>query len=141
MLIKKTMSKSVLMNHPTNPEMNFLYGIIFIGSPKEPSNHSRNVCIFAEGEVDRSPTGTGVSARAAIHYARGDIRFENDLGLHQMQLLNLCLVLYCFETCLLSYLSLILYHPIILCILCFIIKYTKILLNHYLSIIELCLIK
>ena len=31
-------------------------------------------CIFAEGEVDRSPTGTGVSARAALHYARGEIR-------------------------------------------------------------------
>jgi trans-L-3-hydroxyproline dehydratase len=31
------------------------------------------VCIFAEGEVDRSPTGTGVSARAAIHHARGEI--------------------------------------------------------------------
>ncbi|MFB0517395.1 MAG: proline racemase family protein, partial [Candidatus Neomarinimicrobiota bacterium] len=34
---------------------------------------SRNVCIFAEGQVDRSPTGTGVSARLAIHYARGEI--------------------------------------------------------------------
>jgi proline racemase len=39
--------------------------------------HSRNVCIFAEGEVDRCPTGTGVSARLAIHYARGEI------GLHE----------------------------------------------------------
>ena len=31
------------------------------------------MCVFAEGEVDRSPTGTGVSARLAIHHARGDI--------------------------------------------------------------------
>jgi trans-L-3-hydroxyproline dehydratase len=36
-------------------------------------NHSRNVCIFADGEVDRCPTGTGVSARAALQYARGEI--------------------------------------------------------------------
>ena len=35
--------------------------------------HSRNVCIFADGEVDRCPTGTGVSARLAIHHARGEI--------------------------------------------------------------------
>ncbi|MFT5707351.1 MAG: proline racemase, partial [Oceanospirillaceae bacterium] len=35
--------------------------------------HSRNVCVFAEGEVDRSPTGSGVSGRAAIHYARGEL--------------------------------------------------------------------
>ena len=53
----------------------------FYGSPKELSNHSRNVCIFAEGEVDRSPTGTGVSARAAIHYARGDISIGEPLPL------------------------------------------------------------
>jgi len=53
--------------------MNFLYGTIFTDSPENPNHHSRNVCIFAEGELDRSPTGTGVSARAAIHYARGEI--------------------------------------------------------------------
>ncbi len=56
--------------------MNFLYGTIFVGSAKDPNNHSRNVCIFADGEVDRSPTGTGVSARASIHYKRNEI----DLG-------------------------------------------------------------
>jgi trans-L-3-hydroxyproline dehydratase len=32
------------------------------------------VCVFAEGEVDRSPTGTGVSARVAIEHARGRLR-------------------------------------------------------------------
>ena len=37
-------------------------------------NHSRNVCIFANGELDRSPTGTGVSARAAIHFAKDEIK-------------------------------------------------------------------
>lgn len=31
------------------------------------------MCIFAEGEVDRSPTGTGVSGRLAILHARGEI--------------------------------------------------------------------
>ena len=73
MLIKNTISNSIKLDHPTEPEMNFLYGTIFTGPPKDFNNHSRNVCIFAEGEVDRSPTGTGVSARVAIHYARGEI--------------------------------------------------------------------
>ena len=59
-LIKQAIVKSVKMDHPTEPEMNFLYGTIFTGSSKNSKNHSRNVCIFAEGEVDRSPTGTGV---------------------------------------------------------------------------------
>jgi trans-L-3-hydroxyproline dehydratase len=31
------------------------------------------VCVFAEGEVDRSPTGTGVSGRLAVHHARGEL--------------------------------------------------------------------
>jgi proline racemase len=39
----------------------------------EAGAHSRNVCIFAEGEVDRCPTGTGVSGRLALAFARGEI--------------------------------------------------------------------
>ena len=84
MLIKKTISKSIIIEHPTKPEMNFLYGIIFTGSPKNSNNHSRNVCIFAEGEVDRSPTGTGVSARAAIHYARGEISIGESITIESI---------------------------------------------------------
>jgi len=73
MKIKDAISNSIELQHPTEDEMNFLYGTIFIGPPKGSNNHSRNVCIFADGEVDRSPTGTGISARAAIHYERNEI--------------------------------------------------------------------
>ena len=59
--------------HPTEPDLSFLYGTIFIGGPVNKGVDSRNVCIFAEGEVDRSPTGSGVSARLAIHYQRGEL--------------------------------------------------------------------
>jgi trans-L-3-hydroxyproline dehydratase len=37
------------------------------------------VCIFAEGEVDRCPTGTGVSARLALHHARGEIGINDPI--------------------------------------------------------------
>jgi len=71
--IKRVVQSSVLLRHPNGAEdLNFLYGTIFVG-PAEGVGHSRNVCVFAEGEVDRSPTGTGVSGRAAIHYARGEL--------------------------------------------------------------------
>lgn len=73
MQIKRAIMDTVKMNHPTEPEMNYLYGVIFTGPPKDSMNHSRNVCIFAEGQLDRSPTGTGLSARAAIHYAKAEI--------------------------------------------------------------------
>jgi len=73
MAIKRSIMDSRSILHPFEEDLSFLYGTIFIGPPLTEGAHSRNVCIFAEGEVDRCPTGTGVSARLAIHYARGEI--------------------------------------------------------------------
>jgi trans-L-3-hydroxyproline dehydratase len=61
------------ISHPDDDELGFLYGVIFTGPPKVAEHHSSHVCVFAEGEVDRSPTGTGVSGRLAIEHARGRI--------------------------------------------------------------------
>lgn len=60
--------------HPFEDDLSFLYGTIFIDKPLDEKNHSRNVCVFAEGEVDRSPTGSGVSGRIAIENARKTIK-------------------------------------------------------------------
>ncbi len=59
--------------HPHEADLSFLYGTIFMDESPNPNYHSRNVCIFAEGEVDRSATGSGVSGRAAIHFARKEL--------------------------------------------------------------------
>ena len=77
--IKHAVMDSVKMVHPLEPDMNFLYGTIFTGVSKNPNHHSRNVCIFAEGEVDRSPTGTGVSAKAAILHAKDEIKIGESI--------------------------------------------------------------
>ena len=77
--IKHAVMDSVKMVHPLEPDMNFLYGTIFTGVSKNPNHHSRNVCIFAEGEIDRSPTGTGVSARAAILHAKDEIKLGESI--------------------------------------------------------------
>lgn len=77
MRIKRAVMASLPLTHPFDPDLAFLYGTIFVAAAADPAHHSRNVCIFADGELDRSPTGTGVSARAALHYARGEI------GLHE----------------------------------------------------------
>jgi trans-L-3-hydroxyproline dehydratase len=61
------------IEHPFEKDLSFLYGTIFTGPAQQAGHHSRNVCIFADGELDRSPTGSGVSARAALHYARGEL--------------------------------------------------------------------
>ena len=73
MAIKRAVAAAEPVEHPLDPDLSFLYGTIFVGRAQGPGAHSRNVCVFAEGEVDRSPTGTGVSARLAIHHARGEI--------------------------------------------------------------------
>jgi trans-L-3-hydroxyproline dehydratase len=74
--IKHAVMDKFEIKHPFEDDLSFLYGTIFTGKPFDPRNHSRNVCIFAEGEVDRSPTGSGVSARAALHYAKGELKLN-----------------------------------------------------------------
>ncbi|MCL7452573.1 MAG: proline racemase family protein [Anaerolineae bacterium] len=71
--IKRAIMASRPIPHPFEEDLSFLYGTIFIGPPQAAGSHSRNVCVFAEGEVDRCPTGTGVSGRLAIHHARGEV--------------------------------------------------------------------
>lgn len=75
--IKYAVMDKFPIEHPVEPDLSFLYGTIFTGVSENPINHSRNVCIFAEGEVDRSATGSGVSARAGLHFSKGE------LALHQ----------------------------------------------------------
>lgn len=77
--IKKAVQKNKPIQHPFEKDLSFLYGTIFICREKDPVFHSRNVCVFAEGEVDRSPTGTGVSARLAIHFAKGQLKVDEEI--------------------------------------------------------------
>ena len=72
-MITKAVNAILPVKHPIEADLSFLYGTIFTDQPEAPAHHSRNVCIFANAEVDRSPTGTGVSARLAIHHAKGEI--------------------------------------------------------------------
>jgi trans-L-3-hydroxyproline dehydratase len=73
MRVKRAVVASYGIVHPDgDADLNFLYGTI-ISQPGAGAVHSRNVCVFADGEVDRSPTGTGVSGRAAVLHARGDL--------------------------------------------------------------------
>jgi len=79
MAIKRAVMAAGGVTHPFAKDLSFLYGTIFTGVPLSEGADSRNVCVFAEGEVDRSPTGTGVSARAAIHRARGELAVGEEM--------------------------------------------------------------
>lgn len=62
--------------HPVDPRLNGIYGTILyddLGS-SDSGPHQRNVAIFADGEVDRSPCGSGTSARLALLYDEGRLK-------------------------------------------------------------------
>lgn len=84
MAIKRAVMKQRPIPHPFEEDLSFLYGTIFIGPPHTHDAHSSNVCIFAEGEVDRCPTGTGVSARLAIHHARNEIEIGQTIKIESI---------------------------------------------------------
>lgn len=60
--------------YPTEPDLSFLYGAILTdGDHLTPGQLTHNLCWFGEAQIDRSPTGSGVSARLAVAHARGQI--------------------------------------------------------------------
>jgi len=82
--IKKAVMNNFDIVHPSTPDLSFLYGTIFTGQAQNPDHHSRNVCIFAEGELDRSATGSGVSARAGLHYAKGELGMNEKITIESI---------------------------------------------------------
>jgi trans-L-3-hydroxyproline dehydratase len=78
--IKQAVMASYKITHPTETDLSFLYGTIFTSSKtKRENSHSKHVCIFADGELDRSPTGTGVSARAALLAVKEDLWIKENI--------------------------------------------------------------
>lgn len=75
--IKAAVNTTLAIHHPGESDLGFLYGTILTDAPEDPAHHSRNCCVFADAEVDRSPTGTGVSARLAVLHARGEVAVGN----------------------------------------------------------------
>lgn len=83
--IKKAIQNScVEICHPFEPDLGFLYGVIFTEDSPTNGVDSRNVCIFADGEVDRSPTGSGVSGRMAICYQRGEMELGDSMSIESI---------------------------------------------------------
>ncbi len=67
--------KTIEVRHPQEPDLSFLYGTILTDdADPQKAEPTYNVCVFAEGQIDRSPTGSGATARMALDFARGRIR-------------------------------------------------------------------
>lgn len=74
MEIKETLGKMEKTVHPLESGISWIYGTVLMTPPQDDGNgrlRTRNVTVFGEAEVDRSPCGTGTSARMAQLYAKG----------------------------------------------------------------------
>ncbi len=78
------MQSDIKIEHPFEEDLSFLYGTIFIGGPVSEGIDSRNVCIFADGEVDRCPTGSGVSGRMPLHYFKNEIQIGEEMSIESI---------------------------------------------------------
>jgi proline racemase len=80
--IKASLEAAATIAHPLEPGLTGLYGVIFTGPPSDPEAHLRNLTVFADEEVDRSPCGTGTAAVMAVLDAMGllppDQRFVHE---------------------------------------------------------------
>jgi proline racemase len=69
MEIKRAIEREIEVVHPEEPELNGIYGTIISAPASSAAADGRNITIYAEGAVDRSPCGTGTSAKLACLYA------------------------------------------------------------------------
>jgi proline racemase len=80
--IKHAVENRYEIVHPDEPELRDVYGVIFFVDEGGQPLVQRNVAVFADGEVDRSPCGSGTSARLAILHRRERLGV-GDLLLHR----------------------------------------------------------
>jgi proline racemase len=64
--IKDALNRTSAVVHPLEADLNGVYGVVW-------TEGDRNVTVFADGQVDRSPCGSGTSARLALLDARGEL--------------------------------------------------------------------
>jgi len=87
--VTDAVKRQVVLYHPDDDDLAFLYGTILTdGRDVYSSDPTANACVFADSQVDRSPTGSGVTARIALQHRRGLIQlgreriFESVVGSH-----------------------------------------------------------
>jgi trans-L-3-hydroxyproline dehydratase len=71
MEIKEQLEAALQVVHPLESGLKGIYGTIFTGPAEAPGADLKNVTVFADAEVDRSPCGTGTCAVMAVLDAMG----------------------------------------------------------------------
>ena len=77
-MVRDMMNKSYSFQHPETPEINGLSHIMWTGKSLDPNATARNAVFYGDKAIDRSPCGTGTSARMAQWAAKGDLAEGQD---------------------------------------------------------------
>jgi proline racemase len=83
MEVKHAIEAAVRVQHPAEPGLHGIYGTIFTGPPSSERADLRNVTIFADAEVDRSPCGSGTAAVMAVLSAMGMLIDSDQVFTHE----------------------------------------------------------
>jgi len=77
-VLRKRINEAVTVIHPDDPTIRGVSHILWTGKPRDPKAHARNAVFYGEGAIDRSPCGTGTSARMAQLAAKGKLAPGDD---------------------------------------------------------------
>lgn len=73
-ILRKRMNEKYTFQHPENPTIKGLSHILWTGAPKDKTADARNAVFYGDKAIDRSPCGTGTSARMAQLAAKGKLK-------------------------------------------------------------------
>jgi 4-hydroxyproline epimerase len=77
-VVRRLINEKYIFTHPENPSIAGLRHILWAGRAHNPAAHARNAVFYGEKAIDRSPCGTGTSARIAQLAARGQLKVGDD---------------------------------------------------------------
>ena len=76
--IRKRLNENGVYVHPENPTIRGVSHVMWTGAARDPKAHARNAVFYGDKAIDRSPCGTGTSARMAQLAARGKLKPGDD---------------------------------------------------------------
>jgi 4-hydroxyproline epimerase len=81
-LLRKIINEQHEFIHPDNPSINGCSHVLWTGSVIDPGSTARNAVFYGDKAIDRSPCGTGTSARMAQWYTKGKLK-KGDIFIHE----------------------------------------------------------
>jgi 4-hydroxyproline epimerase len=76
--LRRRLNEQIDMTHPDDPTIRGVSHLMWTGPARDPKAHGRNAVFYGEKAIDRSPCGTGTSARIAQLAARGKLAFGDE---------------------------------------------------------------